>query len=99
VIIGKNAVLTGHTMTNGTYYQEPVTVRRRATVGIGAVLMPGTEIGEGAVVAPGAVVTMGTKIPAAEFWGGVPAKRIRGTAPERKPRPYVQSVPVPLQLS
>jgi acetyltransferase-like isoleucine patch superfamily enzyme len=99
VIVGKNAVLTGHTMVAGRFYLKRVVVGRGATVGIGAVLMPGTEVGEGAVVAPGAVVTMGTRIPAGEFWGGVPAKRINGTGPERKPRAYVHSMPVPLQLS
>jgi acetyltransferase-like isoleucine patch superfamily enzyme len=95
VIVGKNAVLTGHTMTNGFFYQKPVTVRSGATVGIGAILMPGAEVGENAVVAPGAVVTMGTKIPAGEFWGGVPARRIRTKA--ERPRTLTYAFPVPVR--
>ncbi len=97
VIVGKNAVLTGHTMTNGSFYLKPVTIRRGATVGIGAILMPGTEVGENAVVAPGAVVKMGTRIPAGEFWGGVPARRIQETK-EKRPRPtFAYAMPLPLK--
>ena len=36
---------------------EPILVRRRASIGTGAVILPGITIGEGAVVGAGAVVT------------------------------------------
>jgi len=35
-------------------------------------------IGDDAIVSSGAVVTKGTRIPAGEVWGGVPARRLRG---------------------
>lgn len=48
---------------------------RYVTIYSGAIISPGVTLGEGAVVAAGAVVV--TDVPAREFWGGVPARRIR----------------------
>jgi acetyltransferase-like isoleucine patch superfamily enzyme len=41
----------------GTWRKEPVRVRRRASIGSGAVILAGLTIGEGAMVGAGAVVT------------------------------------------
>lgn len=40
----------------GSHVQGPI-IRRFATIGVGAILLPGVEIGRGAIVAAGAVVT------------------------------------------
>ncbi len=53
---------------------EPVEVRRGASVGAGAILLPGVVVGEWAMVAAGAVVT-GDVAPYA-LVGGVPARRL-----------------------
>lgn len=45
----------------------------------GIIVSPGVTIGDGAVVAGGSVVV--TDIPQREFWGGVPARRIRELSP------------------
>ncbi|HEY4707325.1 MAG TPA: DapH/DapD/GlmU-related protein [Thermodesulfobacteriota bacterium] len=80
-ILGQDSVLTSHTMIFNKFYLKPITVGKGATVGINAVIMPGVEIGENSVVAPGAVVSMDTKIPPNEFWGGVPARKIKDLEP------------------
>jgi len=49
-------------------------VRNRATIGAGAIILPGVTIGEEAFVAAGAVVTM--DVPPYTVVGGVPAKII-----------------------
>ncbi|WP_404813602.1 acyltransferase [Geomonas subterranea] len=57
----------------------PVLVGTGVWVGARAVLTPGTVIGDCSVIAAGAVVTK--KVPAGELWGGVPARKIKNTAP------------------
>lgn len=76
VMIGHNAYVTAHAIVYDKLVLEPVTIGRGATIGVNAVVMPGVDVGEQAVVAPGSVVKRGTKIPAGEFWGGVPARKI-----------------------
>ena len=48
------------------------TVRRGASIGAGAVILPDIEIGEGAMIAAGAVVTR--DVPDGETWSGNPAR-------------------------
>jgi len=38
--------------------------------------MPDVEIGDRSIIAAYAVVTMGTRIPPDEIWGGIPARKI-----------------------
>lgn len=47
-------------------------VRRGASIGAGAVILPGVTIGEGAMIGAGAVVTR--DVPAGETWVGNPAR-------------------------
>lgn len=49
-------------------------VRRGASIGAGAVILPGLTIGEGALIGAGAVVTR--DVPAGETWVGNPARRL-----------------------
>jgi acetyltransferase-like isoleucine patch superfamily enzyme len=76
-VLGQDSVLTSHTLVNKRLFLKQVIIGARTTIGINSVIMPGVEVGENSVVAPGAVVLMDTKIPANEFWGGVPAKKIK----------------------
>lgn len=48
------------------------TIKRGASVGAGAVILPGLTIGEGAMIGAGAVVTK--SVPAGETWAGNPAQ-------------------------
>jgi acetyltransferase-like isoleucine patch superfamily enzyme len=56
----------------------PVKAGRYVSIYSGAIVSPGVTLGDGAVVAAGAVVV--SDIPSREFWGGVPARRIRSLA-------------------
>jgi acetyltransferase-like isoleucine patch superfamily enzyme len=76
-IIGEGSVVTAHAINSGSIFLAPVVIERSATIGVGAVVYPDVVVGEGAIVAANAVVRSGTRIPPGEFWGGVPACRLR----------------------
>jgi acetyltransferase-like isoleucine patch superfamily enzyme len=84
VIIGHDTVVTSHAMVFDRFFLNPVTIRKRATLGVRTVIMPGVEIGENSVVASGAVVLMNTRIPPNELWGGIPAKKIKDISRDSK---------------
>jgi len=73
VFLGPNVVLTNDKYPIREEYplKGPI-IKRGATVGANAVVLPGVEIGEGAFVAAGAVVTR--DVPAWKLAVGVPAK-------------------------
>lgn len=80
--VGDDAALGGsvrifaHYGGGGNLVIAPVKIGRRATLGAGACVMGDVEVGDGAVVLPHSVLLPGTRVPAGETWGGVPARRI-----------------------
>ena len=50
-------------------------VRKGASIGAGAIILPGLTIGEGAMIGAGAVVTK--DVPAGETWVGNPAVKLQ----------------------
>lgn len=78
VFIGPNATFTNDPMPRSKIYPEAfvgVTVRRGASIGANATLLPGVTIGAGAMVGAGAVVTC--DVPDNAVVVGNPAKVIR----------------------
>lgn len=78
--------LAGHWLDGDDFVVGPVTIGRKARVGMRSTLLPGADIGEDAEVAPGAAVF--GRVPDGEFWSGVPAQRFgpaRGPWADRKP--------------
>jgi len=65
----------GELLTNDDWELIPTRVCRRASIGSGAVILPGVTIGEGAMVAAGAVVTRNVE-PGAVV-AGCPARFLR----------------------
>jgi acetyltransferase-like isoleucine patch superfamily enzyme len=80
--IGDDAALGGsvrifaHYGGGGNLVIAPVKIGNRATLGAGACVMGDVEVGDGATVLPHSVLLPGTRVPAGETWGGVPARRI-----------------------
>ena len=75
-IIGEE-VLIGHlAMVHGC------TLRDRAFVGLGAIVMDGCEIESDAMLAAGAMLTPGKRIPSGQLWAGRPAKYVRDLSDE-----------------
>ena len=80
----------------GTHVGEYVTVGHKAIlhacsiddevlVGMGAIVMDGTEIGARSIIGAGALVTMGTKIPPGSLVLGSPARGVRALS-SKEPR-------------
>jgi gamma-carbonic anhydrase len=70
-LIGEE-VLIGHlAMIHGC------TLRDRAFVGLGAIVMDGCEIESDAMLAAGAMLTPGKRIPSGQLWAGRPARYVR----------------------
>lgn len=71
-LIIEDEVILGHRVV-----AHGCTIRRRSLIGIGAILLNGSEIGEESIVGAGSVVTPGTIIPPKMLALGAPAKPIR----------------------
>ena len=74
--IGGSAVIVGHYGQHGYLVLAPVKIGKGATIGLRAIIMGGSEIGEGAKIMANSVVLPKMKIPAGETWGGIPAQPI-----------------------
>jgi UDP-2-acetamido-3-amino-2,3-dideoxy-glucuronate N-acetyltransferase len=77
VFLGPNATFTNDRLPRSrvrTPYPTTV-VRKGASVGAGAVILPGLTIGAGAMIGAGAVVTK--SVPDGETWIGNPARKLR----------------------
>lgn len=75
VFIGPNATFTNDKYPKSKHYLDtfPITViKKKASIGAGAIILPGVTVGEGAMVAAGAVVTQ--NVPENAIVKGVPAK-------------------------
>ncbi len=70
----------GTTQTEADWSLEQTTVRRGASIGTGAVILGGVEIGERAMVGAGAVVTK--SVPAGATVAGNPARILRNAERE-----------------
>jgi acetyltransferase-like isoleucine patch superfamily enzyme len=77
VFIGPQATFTNDRFPRSRqpFHCEGITVRRRASIGAGAVILPGVMIGEGAMVGAGAVVT--NDVPSYAVMLGNPARVVR----------------------
>ncbi|MBK6472973.1 MAG: acyltransferase [Betaproteobacteria bacterium] len=76
-IVGQSAQIIPHVIEGSRLAMFPVRIGNNVTIGATAVVMADVVIGDDAIVAIGAVVTKGTRIGEGEFWGGIPAQRIK----------------------
>ena len=93
VFIGPNATFTNDRFPRSRQYPEAfaqTVVRKGASIGANATLLPGVTIGQGAMVGAGAVVTK--DVPPYAVVTGNPA-RIRGYVPSRPGEPPVATAP------
>ena len=77
VFIGPNATFTNdrRPRSRQAYRRESTVIERGASIGAGAVLLPGVRVGAGATVGAGAVVT--TDVAAGDTVVGNPARKLQ----------------------
>ena len=75
VVLSWRVVVLMHDTSRHPHIVAPVTIKRKALVGVGAIIMPGIIIGEYAQVGSGAVVTK--DVEPYTVVAGVPAKKIK----------------------
>lgn len=78
VFIGPNVTFTNDPLPRSKRYPAAfprTTIRRGASIGAGAIILPGLEIGEGSMVGAGALVTR--DVPAGTLVYGSPARVVR----------------------
>lgn len=74
--IGAESFTSSHVIEGDRLSVRRVRIGACATLGMRAIVLPGTTIGEGAIIGAGAVVRKDSDVPAGEIWAGVPARRI-----------------------
>ena len=74
---------TGETLCDEEWALERILVKERASIGSGAIILPGVTIGRNATVGAGAVVTH--DVEDQQIVAGVPA-RLTNVTPSRRPR-------------
>lgn len=78
VFVGANVTFTNDRFPrskNADWKLEQTVVRRGASIGAGATILCGIEIGENAMIGAGSVVTK--NVPTGELWMGNPARFVR----------------------
>ena len=86
VVFGPNVSIFAHDASSkkvlGKTKIGRVTIGKNCFIGSGAIILPGSEIGENSIV--GANATVSGIIPANEVWTGNPAKRMMSTTEYRE---------------
>ncbi|MBU0617640.1 MAG: hypothetical protein KKI02_07975, partial [Planctomycetes bacterium] len=82
VQFGFGCSIVAHHYDNRGMLIKKIKIGDYAVIGGKSTIMAGVEIGHHAVVASHAVVRPNTRIGPYEYWGGVPAKKIKDLKPE-----------------
>jgi hypothetical protein len=83
VQFGFACTLVAHHYDNRGMLIKKIKIGDYAVIGGETTIMAGVEIGHHAIVASRSVVRPNTKIPPWEYWGGVPARKIKDLTPEQ----------------
>jgi len=73
--IGDNVTIAHNAVIHGAKIASNV------LIGIGAIILDHTEIGENSIIAAGSVVLSNSKIEPGSVWGGNPAKKLKDIEP------------------
>ena len=74
-VLGNNSLVSGNVIANGKIVLGEVRIGAGATIGVNAVVLPGSDVGERALLLGGSIAPAGTKIPADGTWRGNPTRK------------------------
>ena len=77
VVIGFNATIAGHYQDRDSLTIKRTIIEDNAVIGAHSAIGGGVHIKAGAVIRAGAIVLPNTVVGENEFWGGVPARKLR----------------------
>lgn len=77
VDMGDNVSVAHNAIVHGAYIESNV------LIGMGAIVMDYSHVGENTIIAAGSVVLQNTKIEANSVYGGTPAKKIKDIDPDQ----------------
>ncbi|HVH23632.1 MAG TPA: Pls/PosA family non-ribosomal peptide synthetase, partial [Pseudonocardia sp.] len=86
VVLNAGSTLQSHSMEDGTFKSDHITIGNGVTLGTGAFVHYGARIGDGALVAADAFLMKGEQVPAGSVWRGNPAQPVRGSGCRGKRR-------------
>lgn len=81
VVIGFNATIAGHSQDRDALTLKRTVIEDNVVIGAHSGIGGGVHIKAGAVIRPGSMVYPNTVVGENEFWGGVPARRLRELPP------------------
>ncbi|HEY0813613.1 MAG TPA: Pls/PosA family non-ribosomal peptide synthetase [Pseudonocardia sp.] len=81
VILSAGSVLQAHSMEDGIFKADDITIGHGCTVGTGAFIHYGVTIGDHAVIAADAFLMKGEQVAPSTLWSGNPARPTRPTFP------------------
>lgn len=88
VTIGFNTTIAGHYQDRDSVVLKRTIIEDEVLVGGHTAIFGGVHIGRGAVIRAGSVLMPGTVVGPEEYWGGVPARKLREMPfPEEAPAP------------
>ena len=76
-IVGQSALIVPHVIEGNRLAMYPVRIGNQVTIGANAIVLADVVIGDNAIIAAGAIVSKGTRVGNGEFWGGIPARRLK----------------------
>jgi len=79
-VVGSDVHIAGHTVEGGVVKTCAVRVGRNVTIGVGSVVMMGTEIGDRCSVGALSFVPKRARLDAGVFYAGIPVRPIRSAA-------------------
>ncbi|MGY1743620.1 MULTISPECIES: Pls/PosA family non-ribosomal peptide synthetase [unclassified Blastococcus] len=95
VTLNQDTTLQSHSLEDGVFKSDVVTVGAGATLGVGAYVHYGTTVGAGAVIEADSFLMKGEEVGAGERWAGNPARPLPAAAPVRELLDAVRAGPVP----
>lgn len=79
-VLGHEVCISGHLIQDQEGWFGSVEVGNNVVIGARSFIWPDVKIGDGAKIAAYSVVARGTVIPQDEVWGGIPARRLKGSS-------------------
>jgi non-ribosomal peptide synthetase-like protein len=79
--LGTGSIVQSHSLEDGTFKSDHITIGAGCTIGTSAFLLYGTTMGDGSVLDTDSFLMKGEHVPPGTRWGGNPATEVTAVAP------------------